>query len=162
MADEKSDSLGPAPRPLDFVYAGVRKGTKAPLVMEVYLLEEEARGLGKAMHFKADKRMRVIGGIYRGALFYDAQAAGLYSAAYTGGQWGKEHPQDVLEWIARDTAARQEQRNKALEGDAKKCTLIDEALAGLRELYAAMRARGDYEGMQALELAVLRSLRHGP
>lgn len=145
------------PRKLPAVYAGLRPG-KGGLLVECWHAVEEG-GLSKPRYFKASSRRRVLGGLYDGILFSEDGAVGINTARYTGEQWGKEHAEQVIQWEAEDAHARHLKSCETLERDAKKQTLIDEALSELRVLYAGMRKRGDYMGMAGLEAAILESLR---
>lgn len=152
---------GPQPQPLEFVYAGLRPGASSTLVMAVYPIDPQG-ALLRERCFKADRRARVLGGVYSGALFTDEQVVGLYGASYTGKQWGREHADQVMTWEALDRTTRFQQRAKALEDDAKKQTLIEETMAPLRDLYWAAVNRGDIETTMALERAVVAALKRRP
>ncbi|HCT4784004.1 TPA: hypothetical protein OTY28_006273, partial [Pseudomonas aeruginosa] len=73
-----------------------------------------------------------------------------------------QDPTARADWLARDEAAGVHLRMAKLEADSKKAHEIDELLLPLRRLYARYAQTRDYAGQEALEAAVMRSLRRRP
>lgn len=141
--------------PHDFVYAGRRLLRDGTLADELWPLDGKGQ-LMQARVFKAARRQRVIGGIYTGASFSLGEALGLNAVSYKGKY---EAHSTIVEWEARHDQAITNHKLLRTEQDELRAGEIDRALAPLRESWLAMRKSGDHAGTEALELAVLRSLR---
>jgi hypothetical protein len=144
--------------PFDFVYAGRRalKGDK-PGAQIIRIVDARLADtfVFDAKHLKG----RVVGGVYRGALFSKGTARGLGSAAFVE-RWKDQSL--CIEWRAHDEAFEADQRLLKLEADAKKLNEIEAMLLPLRKLYASYTHRHDNAGKEALEKALLRALRSPP
>lgn len=144
--------------PFDFVYAGRRalQGDK-PGAEIIRIVEGR---LANSLMFEAKVlKGRVIGGVYRGALFSNGIARGLGTATFVE-RW-KDQSQ-CIDWRARDEAFEADQRLLKLEADAKKMNEIEVMVLPLRKLYASYTRRYDNAGKEALEKALLRALRSPP
>lgn len=144
--------------PFDYVYAGRRalKGDKPGA--EIFQVVNGQ--LGNSYVFAAKSlKGRIIGGVYRGAMFSKEQARGLGSAAFVE-RWKDQLA--CIDWRSRDEAFEADQRRSKLEADAKKVNEIESMLLPLRKLYASYSRQYDHAGKEALEQAVLRALRSLP
>jgi hypothetical protein len=65
----------------------------------------------------------------------------------------------IIEWEAKSDEAEAAQKRSKLEANAKRVSEIDQHMAPLRDAWQAMRNRGDMASADALEAAILRSLR---
>lgn len=141
--------------PCDFVYCGVVLSGKE---MSVCIASIQDNGeLGSQSFFPHKKSRELsIGGIYRGASFSETKVSGLDAVHYVSRHSNED---DIIKWRARNDAAKTKDRSLKLEKDAKKINEIDEQLKSLRKLYSTYRKRNDHAGLEALEAAVLRSLR---
>jgi hypothetical protein len=144
--------------PHDFVFLG-KVTVVGGLGIKIQLLNEDGT-LGDIRVYKHNRKLeRTIGGIYAGAKFDADHASGLDRAGYKG-QW---HDKDqIQDWRIKSENVERIVRTKKLEGDAKRVNEIDLVMASLRKTYDNYRRIGDYAGMEALEAAVVRSLRKGP
>lgn len=150
MADVKEEHI-----PLNFIYTGVVY-TSHGLGIEVIPINQDG-GLGDAGCYSHKKsREYAIGGIYSGATFSGTSARGLDSASYQSMYGDKDA---IIGWKARNDLAKSKERTAKLEKDSKKINEIDNELLHLRKLYATYRKRNDRAGMDALESAVISSLR---
>ncbi|MBX8557164.1 hypothetical protein K5D56_26510 [Pseudomonas cichorii] len=144
--------------PFDFVYAGRRalKGDKPGA--EIFRIVDGR--ISDSFVFEAKSlKGKVIGGIYRGALFTDTQARGLGAVNFVE-RWKDQLA--CINWRARDEAFEADQRRIKLEADAKKVNEVEAMLLPLRKLYASYSRQYDHAGKEALEQAVLRALRSPP
>lgn len=141
----------------DFVYAGHRVTVQGKAADCVYPIENGK--LGPRMLFPAERRKRVIGGVYTGASFSDTAASGIASSEYVR-EWPAAEP--VIEWEVRDEEAETELKGRKLERDAGAQSVIERALRPLRDMHADYVGRGNYSSANALEVAVLRALRRKP
>lgn len=139
----------------DFVYCGVRMFKKELGVVIVALNPDGTLGKESAYDYKKS-RERTIGGIYRGALFSETQCQGIDTVKYVESYKDSEA---VIGWQARNDQAKSQERINKLEKDAKKTNEIDTMMLPLRKYFNNYRKRNDYAGMDALEAAVIRSLR---
>jgi hypothetical protein len=145
--------------PRDFVYAGHRLDKKGDLFDALCVVGEDGK-LGELSLYKASRAMRILGGIYRGARFDDAMSYGLKSAKWTGERWDDKPEVEV--WRARSDDADIAYKQARLEANADRSSLIEKSMEPVRQLYAETIKRGDYNGAQALERAVLRALHKRP
>jgi hypothetical protein len=144
--------------PFDFVYAGRRalKGNKPG----AEILRIVDGRIADSFVFEAKSlKGKVIGGIYRGALFTDTKARGLGSVTFVE-RWNDQGA--CIDWRARDDAFEAQQRLAKLESDAKKVNELEALLLPLRKQYAVYVRQYDSAGKEALELALLRALRTPP
>lgn len=145
--------------PRDFVYAGARTLSDRTLGAAIHFIDSDGK-LGSQMLFAAKScRGRVIGTIYRGASFGGDQVQNL-SRAIWAGRLDDDRP-ELIDWEAKDKAAKVDDRTRRLEKDAKKRSAIEDALLPIRTAFWAARKRGDYEGARAIEQAILMAL-HKP
>lgn len=139
----------------DFVYCGVVISDKK-MSVSIAVIREDGQLESEAFYPYKKNRERTIGGIYRGAAFSETKVRGLDNVAFVGTHSDKEA---VIKWRARNDAAKTKERSLKLEKDAKKMNELDEQLKPIRKLYSTYRKQNDYAGLEALEAAVLRSLR---
>ena len=144
--------------PFDFVYAGRRalKGDKPGV--EIYRIVDGRLAYSFVFEAKSLKG-KVIGGVYRGALFTDTKARGFGSVQFVD-RWNDKGA--CIDWRARDEAFEAQQRLAKLESDAKKMNELEALLLPLRKQYAVYSRQYDNAGKEALEQAVLRALRSPP
>ena len=141
--------------PRDFVFAG-KVAIVGGIGVKIILLNDDGT-LGDERVFKHSRKLeRTIGGVYTGAKFNNDQAQGLDRAAYKH-QW--KDREAIQDWRIKSEHIDRLNRVKKLEGDAKRINEIDDVMAPLRKTYENYRRIGDFAGMDALESAVLRSLR---
>lgn len=142
--------------PITFVYMGQRATVDGKRSVAIGLLDKEGK-LEVVRHYAASKgAYRSIGYLYVGAEFSKSQALGM-STAKMSTRW--HNPGDIAEWQAKDFAARAEMASLKIEADAKKDNVVDKWMTTLRTQYNSMMDRGDHAGCDALERAVLSSLR---
>lgn len=145
-------------QPFDFVYSGrcALKGGKAGA--EIHRLDD-GRLAGSYVFEARSLKGKVIGGIYRGALFTDNKARGLDDVKYVD-RWKDQGA--CIDWRARDEAFDTNQRLCKLEAEAKKINEIEAIMLPLRKLHATYLRQYDNAGKEALEQAVMRALRSPP
>lgn len=145
--------------PTRFVYAGLRVGSNHKLVVALCLIGPDEK-LGPERYYDATRNTKpAIGGIYTGASFGESQARGIDSATFCG-QWRYE--EDRMAWFALHQQTVIWDRLRKEEAKASQSTSdLDKRLLFPRRAYQALRDRGDYAGMEALERAVVRAL-HKP
>ncbi|HIH5043307.1 TPA: hypothetical protein ACYSE6_006604 [Pseudomonas aeruginosa] len=155
MSNEEQKDATPA----DYVYTGRRVTTKGKVCAAIQIVGADGQ-LGEVdLYDLAVAKGKTIGGIYRGASFYQGGSNGLKAASWASA-W--QDPTARADWLARDEAAGVHLRMAKLEADSKKAHEIDELLLPLRKLYARYAQTRDYAGQEALEAAVMRSLRRRP
>lgn len=143
---------------MDWVYIGKRANAKETWA-GIRVIEADGT-LGKEMFFKYSKKMdRIVGGVYTGTFFKDGTARGLENANWKK-QW--DNREDRILWQAENDKADSELRLLKLEKDAGRISDIEQIMLPLRKQFESYRSRHDYAGMEALEKAVLRSLRSAP
>lgn len=144
--------------PFDYVYAGRRALKGGKVGAKIYRIVDNR--IGDSFYFEAkDLKGKVIGGVYRGALFTDDKARNLDSVKYID-RWKDQGA--CIDWRARDEAFDASQRLAKLESDAKKVNEIEAIMLPLRKQYATYTRQYDHAGKEALEQAVLRALRSPP
>ncbi len=140
---------------LDFVYCGLIFRDKefsvivAPINPDGTLLKECCYQYKKG-------RDRTIGGIYRGATFSEKSCRNIDSVSFVS---TFKDTESIIQWKARSDLAKTHERTYKLEKDAKKSNEMDVMLMTARKIYSNYRKRNDFAGMEAIEAAVLRSLR---
>lgn len=140
---------------LDFVYCGLIFSNNEFSVIVAPINPNGS--LQKECFYKYKKgRDRTIGGIYRGAAFSEKSCRNIDSVTYVDTYKDAEA---IIRWKARNDQAKTQERTYKLEKDAKKTNEMDAMLMTARKLYSNYRKRNDFAGMEAIEAAVLRSLR---
>jgi len=144
--------------PRDFVYAGRRLG-KASKVFGVVRQIIDGR-LGVEEFYSAETlKGKIVGGIYTGASFHETGSRGISSTTWTT-RW--HAPDDLIVWRAMDDAVETELRTARMMADSKRINEIDDILLPLRKIYASYAKQYNHASREALEQAVLRSLRSPP
>ena len=142
----------------DFVYAGRRTGKASKVFGAVRQIIDGQ--LGPEEYYGADTmKGKILGGVYTGASFHDGGARGMNSATWLK-RWSAVD--DLIMWRAHDDAVETELRAAKLMGDSKKINELDGILLPLRKLYASYAKQYNHASREALEQAVLRSLRTPP
>lgn len=145
--------------PQDFVFTGKVRVAGGGLGIKILLINADGT-LGPDRVFKHSRKMdKTIGGVYTGASFNESSALGLDNVRYKN-QWDDKDA--ITDWRIKSEHVERIIRVKKLEGDAKRINEIDDVMAPLRKTFDNYRRIGDYAGMDALEAAVLRSLRKAP
>lgn len=144
--------------PRDFVFTGRRIGSGSKVFGAVrQIIEGE---MAQEEYYTAEStKGKIVGGIYTGAQFHDGGARGVNAAKWVK-RW--EIADDLIMWRALDDAVDAKLRAAKLMADSKKMNEIDEILLPLRKLYASYAKQYSHSGKEALEQAVLRSLRSAP
>jgi hypothetical protein len=150
-----TDTQAPEFKALDYVYCGLVFRNKEFYVAVTPINEDGTlQKEGLYLHKKGGEK--VIGGIYRGALFSEKSSSNLDAASFV----EKYHDtESIIQWKARNDQAKTQDRILKLEKDAEKGNEMDAMLITVRKLYSNYRKRNDFAGMEAIEAAMLRSLR---
>lgn len=148
-------------KPRDFVFTGLRLDTKNNLYASLVVLnEDDTVDRPWSFDVSTDKqwRKRIVGGVYRGALFNETKARGLSLSVWTK-QWPDTSQR--IDWQARHDETLEIERSLKLEKDAGRVSDIETQMLALRKLYAGYVKRYDTTGMRCLERAVIAAL-HSP
>jgi hypothetical protein len=144
--------------PRDFIYVGRRAGEGAAVfgaIVQIIDGQLSRESYYAAAQFKGS----IVGGIYTGATFHEGGARGLSVASWVK-RWTEAS--DIITWRALDDAVETALRAAKLMADSKKINEIDDILLPLRKLYASYTKQYNHASREALEQAVLRSLRSAP
>lgn len=163
MPDMESDKAEasvaiPVAEARDFVYAGRRTGKASKVFGAVKQIIDGH--LGPEEYYGVDTlKGKIVGGIYTGASFHEGGSRGISSATWLK-RWSVAD--DLIMWRAHDDAVETELRAAKLMADSKRINEIDGILLPLRKLYASYAKQYNHASREALEQAVLRSLRSPP
>jgi len=144
--------------PRDFVFIGRRAGNGSKAFGALRQIRDGQ--LGPEEYYGIDTtKGKIVGGVYSGAKFYEGGSRGIGAATWSK-RW--DVSDDLIMWRALDDAVETALRTAKLMGDSKKISEIDDILLPLRKLYASYAKQYSHSGREALEQAVLRSLRSAP
>lgn len=140
----------------DFVYTGRWWDNGRRRMRMVIYLCRDGQLLGEIFEMPFNKKFKqaVIGGIYRGASFWNYHMRGM-DEALSGWQGMLNDHVRVSEWLERDMRAAAQERAYKPRPDNK----LEVELLRVRKLYEAYRAAQNTAGMHQLEQAVIAALR---
>lgn len=137
-----------------FVYCGLRYNQELDVLIQP--LDDSGALLAPQLYSYKRGRDKVLGGIYKGASFYEGGVRGLDDAVYVD---TFDNRDELISWQAKHEEAKLKDRALKLEANAKKISEINRILAPLRKVHSSFISRRDYAGAEALEASVLRALR---
>lgn len=150
-------TFAPELQPKDFIYIGMRAGSKGPVVGVIVIDGPMPLVLPEPKYFASDARWksRSVGGLYRGAKFsatqmLDAQAQYINEAGLAEDRW---------QWRAEHDAYLTGVKRERLEEKYRKDNDVARMLLPLRKAMQTARKRCDWTEVQALEEYFLRALR---
>jgi hypothetical protein len=123
----------------DFVYAGKRRAVGGG-ALEVWYLLNDGDSLDERMLFKAERKSKVIGGVYTGARFDDGKAYDVHLVSWKR-RWGGNQ-NTIAQWQAEEYEFEREGAVERMEKEHR--AELEKSLLPFRRKYHALQASGKW------------------
>lgn len=141
----------------EFVFQGQRRGADDKRFVQIAVIEANGT-LGKPMLFSWSKaREKYVGNVYSCEFSTDGNTVRGLEKAQWKHSWSNEG--DRIEWDAKDREAKTLHAHALQEKKAGALDEFERILKPLRKQYSACIARFDYGAADAIERAVMQTLR---
>lgn len=141
----------------EFVYTGERRASNGARMVSLAFIDAEGK-LGEPQFFDWKKAYdKYVGNVYECEVSEDGQTVRGLDKAQWRRTWSDEGMRIL--WVAKDREAKSLHAQAALEKKAGAVDDIERVLRPLRKQYSACIARFDYGGADAIERAVIATLR---